>query len=159
MSVRFFASVIGMAFVAGTTTLGIPPVSGQAPRAANTAKRWTPPRTSWGDPDLHGWFTNLNENGTPLERPDQFARHRLEDVNGKKLAALKQEVQKRMFDPYYQAATDLGEGRNTGFLGIGLTIAKEVVEAHNGTIKFSPNIPHGAVFTVSLPKIETAELT
>ena len=97
MSVRFFASVIGMAFVAGTTTLGIPPVSGQAPRAANTAEKWTPPRTSWGDPDLHGWFTNLNENGTPLERPDQFARHRLEDVNGKKLAALKQEVQKRMF--------------------------------------------------------------
>ena len=65
------------------------------------------------------------------------------------------EVQKRMFDPYYQAS-EPGDGKATGFLGIGLTIAKEVVEAHNGSIKFTPNVPHGAIFTVSLPRIHLA---
>ncbi len=68
------------------------------------------------------------------------------------------EIQKRMFDPYFQAATDIGEEKTTGFLGIGLTIAREVVEAHNGTIKFSPNIPTGAIFTVSLPLVHLAGL-
>jgi two-component system, NtrC family, sensor histidine kinase KinB len=68
------------------------------------------------------------------------------------------EIQKRMFDPYFQAATDVGEGKSTGFLGIGLTIAREVVEAHNGTIKFSPNTPTGAIFTVSLPMVHLAGL-
>ncbi len=68
------------------------------------------------------------------------------------------EVQKRMFDPYFQAATNLGEGKSTGFLGIGLTIAREVVEAHNGTIKFTPNTPTGAIFTVSLPRVHLAGL-
>ena len=31
------------------------------------------PRTPWGDPDIQGTYTNTYENGTPLERPDQFA--------------------------------------------------------------------------------------
>jgi hypothetical protein len=44
---------------------------------------------------LQGSFTNLNENGTPLERPDQFAGRRLEDIKGEELAAIKQDVQKR----------------------------------------------------------------
>jgi signal transduction histidine kinase len=67
-----------------------------------------------------------------------------------------EEVQKRMFDPYFQAVTGVGDGKSTGFLGIGLTIAREVVEAHNGTIKFTPNIPTGAIFTVSLPRVHLA---
>ncbi|RPH59867.1 MAG: hypothetical protein EHM89_09925, partial [Acidobacteria bacterium] len=40
--------------------------SGQAPSPGS----WTPPRTSWGDPDIQGNFTNLWEVGTPFERPD-----------------------------------------------------------------------------------------
>ena len=59
------------------------------------AEKWTPPHTSWGDPDLPGWFTNLQENGTPLERPDQFAERSLENVKGEELAQIKRDVQKR----------------------------------------------------------------
>jgi PAS domain S-box-containing protein len=66
------------------------------------------------------------------------------------------DVQKRMFDPYFQAVTEAPDGNTTGFLGIGLTIAKEVVEAHNGSLKFSPNVPHGAIFTVVLPRVNLA---
>lgn len=63
------------------------------------------------------------------------------------------EVQKRMFEAYYQAPNETGEERSTGFLGIGLTIAREVVEAHNGMIKFTSNFPTGAIFRVSLPRL------
>jgi hypothetical protein len=57
--------------------------------------KWTPPKTPWGDPDLQGSFTNLQEDGTPLERPDQFAGRKLEDIKGEELAAIKRDVQKR----------------------------------------------------------------
>jgi len=53
------------------------------------------PRTPWGDPDLQGTYTNTYENGTPLERPEQFAGRRLEDVTGEELASLRREIQKR----------------------------------------------------------------
>src|SRR5258708_26714178 len=62
---------------------------------AQTPKKYTPPRTPWGDPDLQGWFTNLSEEGTPLESPDQFAGRKLEDIKGEELAAIKRQVQQR----------------------------------------------------------------
>jgi hypothetical protein len=66
-----------------------------AAKAPAAAKKWTPPRTSWGDPDLQGWFTNRAENGTPLERPAEFEGRRLEDVKGEELAAIKRKAQER----------------------------------------------------------------
>lgn len=65
------------------------------------------------------------------------------------------EVQRRMFEPYFQGA--VLDGVSSGFLGIGLTIAKEVVEAHNGSIRYEDNKPHGAKFIVSLPKAFSLE--
>jgi hypothetical protein len=53
------------------------------------------PRTPWGDPDLQGTYTNTYENGTPLERPDQFAGRRLEDIKGEELASIRREIQTR----------------------------------------------------------------
>jgi hypothetical protein len=44
-------------------------VTAQAPRAAKT---YTPPKTSWGDPDLRGTYTSDNSIGVPFERPTQF---------------------------------------------------------------------------------------
>jgi hypothetical protein len=43
-----------------------------AARAAAAAKSYTPPRTPWGHPDIQGSYNNTNENGVPMERPDQF---------------------------------------------------------------------------------------
>lgn len=55
------------------------------------------------------------------------------------------DVQAKMFDPFYQ-------GRQaSGFLGLGLTITKEVVEAHDGTIQYFPREPKGSIFRISLP--------
>ena len=82
------------------------PASAQAPKAAPkaapaaAAKKYTAPRTPWGDPDLQGSFSNLSENGTPLERPDQFEGRKLEDIKGEELAALKRAVQQRTIDNF-----------------------------------------------------------
>jgi len=49
---------------------------------------YRPPRTPWGDPDLQGNYTNKYEQSTPLERPDDFAGRRLEDVTAAELTAV-----------------------------------------------------------------------
>jgi hypothetical protein len=59
-----------------------------APSAQESA--WSPPRTSWGDPLIEGTYTNKDEYGTPLERPDELAG-RLEDFGPAEMAALAEE--------------------------------------------------------------------
>jgi len=53
------------------------------------------PRTPWGDPDIQGTYTNTYENGTPLERPNEFAGRKLEDIKGDELAAVRKKIQER----------------------------------------------------------------
>ncbi len=60
-----------------------------------SAQQTAPPRTPWGDPDLQGTYTNTYENGTPLERPEQFAGRKLSDVTGEELKALRLQIQQR----------------------------------------------------------------
>ena len=43
-----------------------------AARAAEAARTYNPPKTPWGHPDLQGAYTTTDENGVPIERPDQF---------------------------------------------------------------------------------------
>src|SRR5215207_4011671 len=77
------------------------------PGAAQTAVRrspaakageWTPRRTPWGDPDLQGTFSNGDEYTTPLERPDQLAGRRLEDIKGQELADLRRAQLQQVID-------------------------------------------------------------
>src|ERR1700682_712495 len=37
--------------------------------AASAGTDWKTPRTSWGDPDLQGYWTTNEMHGVPLERP------------------------------------------------------------------------------------------
>jgi len=73
------------------------PLRGQSGEAS------TPPRTPWGDPDLQGNYTNLWELGTPLERPDQFAGRRLEDIKGAELLRIRLAIQEQMRTEYLAA--------------------------------------------------------
>src|SRR3954452_4330465 len=59
---------------------------------------YAPPRTPWGDPDLQGNYTNKYEANTPLERPDEFAGRRLEDVSAAELAVLRDKRQKQFIE-------------------------------------------------------------
>src|SRR5262245_30610391 len=62
------------------------------------AQNWTPARTSWGDPDLQGTFSNGDEYATPLERPDQFAGRRLDDIKGEELVAVRRAELQQVID-------------------------------------------------------------
>ena len=42
----------------------------------------------------------------------------------------------------------------SGGSGIGLNLARQVVLAHNGQIDVQPNVPHGSVFTLTLPSAQ-----
>jgi hypothetical protein len=57
--------------------------------------KYAAPRTPWGDPDLQGTYTNTYEASTPLERPDEFAGRKLEDISADELITLKRAAQQR----------------------------------------------------------------
>jgi len=55
----------------GQAAKSAPPAKAAA-RSAQSAKAWTAPKTSWGDPDLQGTWTSDDCIGTPLNRPANF---------------------------------------------------------------------------------------
>ena len=69
-------------------------VLAQAP--ATTQKRWNPPRTPWGDPDLQGVYANDNEYATPLERPREFDGKTLADVTSDEMARVRASALQQM---------------------------------------------------------------
>ena len=75
--------------------------------AASLATAQTPfetPRTSWGDPDLAGIYSNDDETGTPMERPDEFEGLTLATITPEKIAEIVAERDRR-----FKAQVD-GEG-------------------------------------------------
>jgi hypothetical protein len=70
-------------------------VAGVAAFPAAQSRTTSAPRTPWGDPDIQGNYTNTYEQGTPLERPEQFAGRRLEDVTGAELSRARRDIQER----------------------------------------------------------------
>ncbi len=98
------------AALTGAIALGSPaPVTAQAARTAAaadpaaTAKKWTPPRTPWGEPDLQGNFSNRTI--TPFERPANVAGR--EFFTPEEVAALEKRAQDQNGD----------EGRSKGTRG------------------------------------------
>jgi hypothetical protein len=66
--------------------------------AQNTTRltsTYSPPRTSWGDPDLQGVYTNSNEYATPLERPKEFEGKQLKDLSADEIARVRQQATKQ----------------------------------------------------------------
>ena len=61
--------------------------------AQRTGTSPSPLRTSWGDPDLQGYYTNKYEYGTPFERPAAFEGRSIEEVSASELAELAEQRQ------------------------------------------------------------------
>jgi hypothetical protein len=70
---------------------------------------YVPPKTPWGDPDLQGGYSNVNENGIPFEKPGNLANRQVGDIDDSELAELNKERNERAV----AAAAGIG-GRETG---------------------------------------------
>lgn len=102
-------------------------------------------------------ITNLLNNAINFSKPESTivlnVEERSNEVwirvqdNGIGLEADKLE---KIFDDFYQVEDHMT--RHVGGLGIGLSIAKAIVEAHNGRIwAESPGLGQGSTFTIALP--------
>jgi signal transduction histidine kinase len=54
-----------------------------------------------------------------------------------------------LFEPLYRG--DVSRNGDTGGAGLGLAIARQLIEAHGGTIRAESPVTGGAVFTATLP--------
>ena len=70
---------------------------------------YVPPKTPWGDPDIQGGYSNVNENGIPFEKPGNLANRQVGDIDDSELAELNKERNERAV----AAAAGIG-GRETG---------------------------------------------
>ena len=99
---------VGILVVAATA-----PSAQQAGKSAGTAaapaRNYAPPKTPWGDPDLQGGWTNVNENGIPLQRPDALTGKSVDQVDDSELA----ELVKARNEAAAAGAAAIG-GRDTG---------------------------------------------
>jgi hypothetical protein len=96
--------------VVGLVTLALVAIAGQTSRTPSSrpstpsatqvgsptpqGRPWRAARTPWGDPDLQGSYTNKDENGIPLERPNQFAGKTIDEIKGSEFADIVRQRQK-----------------------------------------------------------------
>ncbi len=99
-----------------------------AAQAARTQTKFTPKRLPWGDPDISGNFTTKDEFNTPMERPDQFAGRRIEDITPQELAKIADERQQNAVE-----SAPFITGSRTDGIAIGVPIHwLEHLEAASG---------------------------
>jgi hypothetical protein len=78
--------VLILAAAAGSMTVKVDPASPLSD--ATTSSSYSPPRTPWGDPDLQGAFSNSDERGIPMSRPDGLRNFPLRHFPPDELARL-----------------------------------------------------------------------
>jgi hypothetical protein len=103
-------AVVTAVFVVGFAA--VPATQSAQSRAVGAAggPAYSPAKTPWGDPDLQGAYTNKDENGIPMERPNQFDGKRLEDVDDSSEFA---DIVRERNERAAAAAAGIG-GRDTG---------------------------------------------
>jgi signal transduction histidine kinase len=114
-----------------------------------------------GDPErVHQVVTNLVDNAvrhSPVPGAVRLSGHsdgasvRIEVADeGPGIPA---EEAERVFERFYRpdAARSRGDARKGGGAGLGLSIARWIVELHGGTIHVEPGEPHGTRMVVELP--------
>ncbi|WP_127903370.1 ATP-binding protein [Solirhodobacter olei] len=106
-------------------------------------------------------LNNLLSNAAKFSRPGQAVEVELRSAGGAARIIVRdrgigipEEFQSRLFERFAQAGG--GGGRPTGS-GLGLSIAKVIVEGHGGRISFTSKPGEGTSFYVELPRIGELE--
>jgi len=86
--------VVSLAILAALST-AVGAGLARAENEASDAGDWVVPRTSWGDPNLAGIYSNDDETGTPMERPAEYEGLTLADVTPEKVAEIVAERNRR----------------------------------------------------------------
>ena len=61
-------------------------------------------------------------------------------------------MKSHIFEMFYTGKNTVADSRRS--FGIGLTLCKSIVELHGGTLTLTDNVPHGCIFTFTLPLSE-----
>lgn len=112
------------------------------------------PSPAWVDPvRLDQIMTNLVENAAKYSTPGTPIRITIEEHPGAVVISIRDqgpgipaEDLPRLFERYYRGAGQRRQG-----VGLGLYIARGLIEAHGGTISVESELGVGTVFRVSLP--------
>jgi hypothetical protein len=72
-------------------------LAGAVPLAAQSS-RYEPLRTSWGDPDLQGVYTNKDESGIPMEKPDEIGANAPDEFDDSEFAEIVRERNARIVE-------------------------------------------------------------
>lgn len=80
-----------------------------------------------------------------LDRSDHQALIQIQDTG----IGIAPREQTRIFDRFYRVSSD--RSRSTGGAGLGLAIAKAIVQAHGGSIQVQSELGKGSTFTIHLP--------
>jgi len=104
---------------------------------------------------LQQLFTNLIDNAIKytskgaihiaLEKDGETIRVQVKDTG----IGMSKEEQGKVFKRFYRV--DKSRSRETGGVGLGLSIAEWIVQAHHGRIEVQSELNRGSTFTVSLP--------
>jgi signal transduction histidine kinase len=125
-----------------------------AVRIVTEAPSWL---ASTGDPDrIHEVLTNLLSNAVRHSPAGGTVRVRGEQVPGGARISVSDEGAgvppqhlDRIFDRFYRV--DAARGSGAGGAGLGLAIARSIVELHGGSIRAEPHLPAGCRITFDLP--------
>lgn len=102
-----------------------------------TDTTYVPPRTPWGDPDIQGGYSNVNENGIPLEKPGTLGDIQPDELDDSEFAEIVRERNARAA----ASAAGIG-GRDTG---AGPTHWYEHYDARNSRAWMLSDPPDGRV--------------
>jgi signal transduction histidine kinase len=80
-----------------------------------------------------------------LWKANQSIYIRVED----KGIGIPESIQNRIFNKYYRA--HVGHEQDKGGAGLGLTVVKNIIDAHQGKIELESKVNQGSIFTIILP--------